>query len=108
MLNGKTVGGLTVYFADAFPTFISLHAGIVHLSFKTTLDDIEWSDSGRVDCALCIHHMILYCRLAQCIYHSKQEDGIEWSDSRRVVLCRCNLPLEAGTVHLSFYTNGRD
>ena len=29
-----------------------LQAGIVNLTFKTTVDDIEWSDSKRVDCVL--------------------------------------------------------
>ena len=32
---------------------IILQAGIVYLSFKTTVDDIEWSNSRRVDYVLC-------------------------------------------------------
>ncbi len=39
---------------------IILQAGTVYLQIKTVVDDIDWSDSRRVDSALsgCIHHMI--------------------------------------------------
>ncbi len=43
---------------------------IVYLSFKTEVDDIEWSDSRRVDCgdAFLPHDIILQGDIA---YHSK-------------------------------------
>ena len=49
ILNGQAVGGLTVYHIDAF-TQASIH--VVYSSFKTTLEDIKWSDSRRVN-AVC-------------------------------------------------------
>ena len=53
-------------------------------TIQNHVDDIEWSNSSRVDCLLCryIHLMRSYCILA---YHSKQNiDDIDWSDSRSV------------------------
>ena len=60
ILNGQTVRGLTVFCVDASPHDIILQAGKVHLSSKTTVDDIEWSHSKRVNCVLrrFIHHLI--------------------------------------------------
>ncbi len=48
------------------PHGFTLQAGTLYPSFKTTADDIERSDSRRVDCVLsgCIHRMISHCRLA--------------------------------------------
>ena len=50
---------------------VILQAGIVNLSFKTTVDDIELSDSRRVDCVLfrCIHYVTQYWRLACFVLH---------------------------------------
>ncbi len=62
----------TVYIC--VPHDFILQADTVHISFKTTVDDIKQSDSRRVDCVLCrcIHH-ILYCKLAQFSYNSKPQ-----------------------------------
>ena len=61
--KGQTVGGLTVYCVDAFTTWN--HTANWQISFKTSVVDIDWSDSRRVDCipSRCIHHMISYCRM---------------------------------------------
>ncbi len=39
---------------DTFAYDIILQGGIKHLSFKTPVDDIEWSESRRVDYGLCL------------------------------------------------------
>ena len=62
VLNGQTVGGLTVYCVDELTTCYQT-AGRYGLdqSFKTTVSDNEWSDSRRVH-YVCIHNMISNCR----------------------------------------------
>ena len=75
----------------------------VHLSFKTTLDDVKWSDSRRVDCVLyrCIHRLIiLQACVAHILFKTTVED-IVWSHSRRVDCV--HIILHAGIVHLIFY-----
>ncbi len=47
-LNGQTVGGMTDTCVDTFTTWYHI-ASWHSLSFRTTVDDIEWSDSGRVN-----------------------------------------------------------
>ena len=62
-----------------------LQADLVHLSFKTVWMILNGHTVGGLTVPKgCIHHMISYCRLAQCIYPSNHYDDIEWSDSRRV------------------------
>ena len=52
-LDGQTVRGLTVYCVNV-DAIATLKADIVYLLiFKTTVDDVEWSDSRRVDSVLC-------------------------------------------------------
>ena len=64
ILNGQTVGGLTEYCVDVFTTcnklVIILQAGTVHLSFKTTVDDIKWTDSRKVKTRRVMAHMPSY------------------------------------------------
>ena len=56
----------------------------------SAVNNIEWSDSRRVDCVQCksIHHIILYCRMAYknkfIIQNHSAVNNIKWSDSRRV------------------------
>ena len=48
-----------MYCVDAIAT---LKADIVYLLIlKTTVDDIEWSDSRRVDCVLCFNEHAMSC-----------------------------------------------
>ena len=61
-VNSKILCLLLLYFVQGIPygfqvkitfTFISvgiLHAHIVYLPFKPAVDDIDWSNSRRVDC----------------------------------------------------------
>ena len=74
---------------------ISLHSGIVYLSFKTTVNDIELSDSRRVDCVLCRcnHHMILLQASIVSGSSKTTVDDIEWSNSRWVKYCLTNEPI---------------
>ncbi len=69
------------------PCNIILQAGIVHLSFKTIVVDIEWSDGRRVHCVLCQMHspcnIILQVDIVHLSFKTTVVD-IEWSDSRRV------------------------
>ena len=86
-----------------------LQAGRVYLSFKPTMDGIDWSDSGRVDCVLCgsIHHILQ----ASTFYLSFKPsiDYIDWLDSRRVdcELCRCihHVMLHYRLVHCIYHSN---
>ncbi len=50
------------------------------------MDGIEWSDSRRVDCVLCIYLPHDIMMQASIVYLSLKTavDGIEWLDSRRV------------------------
>ncbi len=67
VLNNQMVGGSTVYCVRCIHHMIPLlQAGIVHLSFQTTVGDIEWSDSRRVD------YVLLYIIILQAgiVYHS--------------------------------------
>ena len=91
MLNGQTVGGLTVYCVGSFITWYH-SAGWHSVSFRTTVDDVKWTDSRRVNCIL--------CGCIQTWYHSAgwhsvsfktTVDDVKWTDSRRVncVLCGC-------------------
>ena len=55
---------------------IIFEAGITYLSFKTTVDDIEWSNSWRVDCVETFtsrYHITSLHRL------SIKTTNIEWS-----------------------------
>ena len=74
-------------------SFSRLTQFIYHSQPITSVDDIEWSYSRRVEYVLCwyIHYMISHCRLG--IVHLSFKpavDDIEWLYSRRVdcVLCR--------------------
>ncbi len=49
---------------------IRLLDGFMHPSLKATVDEMKWSDSGRVDRVLCgcIHKMVSYYRLTYSMY----------------------------------------
>ena len=62
LLHGQTVGGLTMYCFDAFITWNHFE-GLHNLPIiETTVDDIEWLDSRRVDYVLWsyTYHLISY------------------------------------------------
>ncbi len=66
---------------------IIFQAGVVHLSFKTTVDYIKWSDSRRVDCILrrCMRHMMLFLQAGITHLSFKTKVGdIPGSNSKRV------------------------
>ena len=61
----QMVGGLTVY-CVCIHHIISYCRLAQYLLLKTTVYDIKWSDSRRVDYVLVIHspYHIIYCKLA--------------------------------------------
>ena len=77
-------------------------AGRHSTPFKSTVDDIAWSDSRRDDCVHLPHVLILKQAgiHVHVVYPSfiTTVDDIEWSGSRRVMtVCICNdIILQAG------------
>ena len=61
---------------------IILQAGIVYTSFKTTVGDIEWSNSRRVDCVLYTFTTRYHIAGWLC-YQKTLVDDTDWSDNGR-------------------------